>query len=172
MSKAHDLANKRFDRLVVIERCGSDKQGKSQFLCKCDCGNTIITLGKYLVSGHTRSCGCLVKDAIRSRCTTHGHSQRAKVERLYKVWLSIKSRVFNPNENAFKHYGGRGISMCEEWRNDYAVFRKWALENGYDPSAPRGKCTIDRINPNGDYCPENCRWVDMHIQNTNKIKRR
>lgn len=95
----------------------------------------------------------------------HGYSR----ERLYKsVWSSIIQRCTNPNYHHFYLYGGRGIKICDEWRYDYPAFRKWALENGYDPEAPYGKCTIDRIDVNGDYKPENCRFVTMLEQSHNK----
>ena len=102
---------------------------------------------------------------------THACSRVGKVERLYKVWLSIKTRTTNKNCRHYKYYGGRGISMCDAWKNDYLAFRQWAYSHGYDQDAPRGKCTIDRINVNGDYCPENCRWVDQKTQVANRRKR-
>ena len=80
----------------------------------------------------------------------------------------MKERCYSPKHNRFKDYGGRGIKICEEWRNNYAAFREWAMANGYDPEAPRGACTIDRIDINGNYCPENCRWVDNKTQCDNK----
>ena len=82
------------------------------------------------------------------------------------------TRCYNDKVESYKNYGGRGIRVCDEWRNDYAAFREWALANGYDPNAERGKCTIDRINNDGNYCPENCRWVDMHVQRVNQRPRK
>ena len=92
--------------------------------------------------------------------------------RLYNVWCGIKGRCDTPTNTAYKYYGGRGISICREWADSFVAFRDWALANGYDESAERGTCTIDRIDPDGDYEPSNCRWVDMSVQNRNKrIKR-
>ena len=160
----------KFGKLTVIEYAGSNSEGKSLFRCLCDCGNETTVLGKLLRNGTTKSCGCLIGDVLRKRNKRHGCAQRGSTERLYKVWLTIRNRLYNPKSNVYQHYGGRGIRMCDEW-NDYQKFREWAYENGYDPNAARGKCTIDRIDPDGDYTPDNCRWVDMYVQSKNKRRR-
>lgn len=160
-----DLAGKRFGRLVAIEYLG-----KSRWLCKCDCGNDTIVLSSALVHGSTESCGCLARElrieGSRKSLTTHGK----RYTRLYSVWASMKNRCYNPHEKSYRYYGGRGISICAEWLNDFAAFYEWAMSNGYDPNAPKGKCTIDRIDVNGNYEPSNCRWVDMATQNKNRRK--
>lgn len=111
----------------------------------------------YLRNGDTKSCGCLKGE-------NHGHSK----ERLYTVWAGMKARCKNKNNTSYYRYGARGISVCAQWDESYASFRQWARENGYDPNAEYGKCTLDRIDSDGDYCPENCRWVSMATQNENK----
>lgn len=88
--------------------------------------------------------------------------------RLYSIWNSMKGRCFNPADRNYKWYGARGITVCPEWRQDFFAFYTWAVKNGYQPNAPRGVCTLDRIDPDGDYCPENCRWITIQEQERNK----
>lgn len=271
MSKSNDLTGKRFGKLVVIKRVGSDKHGRIKWLCRCDCGNEHVTLGtilkrgqaqscgcsrhpsllgkrfgnlvvigktekqyhrnhvwlcqcdcgktievptKNLTSGNTKSCGCLRRSDFTGRrfgkltveafagynergerlwdcicccgnrskvksfdlmsghvtscgcskgCTTHGMSKT----RLYKQWSGMRSRCENPHNGAYKNYGARGISVCDEWQ-DFETFRKWAVENGYDEKSPKGTFTIDRIDPEKGYSPENCRWLTISEQQWNK----
>lgn len=99
---------------------------------------------------------------------TYGDRSKRYNERLYNVWNSMKSRCYNPNVASYKNYGGRGIEVCDEWAHNFPTFQKWAIENGYDPDAPYGECTIDRIDVNGNYEPSNCRWVSMDVQRYNK----
>ena len=153
-----DKTGKRFGRLVAEKYVGGGK-----WLCRCDCGAAVEVDGSSLNSGNTKSCGCLRSDTVKAIRTKHGQSGK----RLYQVWQGMKARCSNPHNVHYKDYGGRGISVCEEWQ-DYSVFRDWALENGYDTNAEHGGCTLDRINNDGNYCPSNCRWVDMSVQAKNR----
>lgn len=159
-----DLTGERFGRLVVLSKHGTAKDGGIIWLCKCDCGKEITVKSGNLRSNHTLSCGCFMKDRISETQSIHKQSHK----RLYNVWASMKARCYNQNSQFYKDYGGRGIHICEEWRTDYQAFHDWAMQNGYDPTAPFGKCTIDRIDVDGPYAPWNCRWVDMKVQRHNR----
>ena len=148
-----DLVGTRVNHLVVMSREGSDKNRNSLWRCRCDCGKEILVRGFTLRSGDIFSCGCESK-----RSTTHGESRT----KLYHVWQGMKSRCNNPNYHQYHLYGGRGISVCDEWM-DYINFKEWAINNGYKPGL-----TIDRIDTDGNYCPENCRWVTQKEQQNNK----
>lgn len=170
-----DLTGQQFGKLTVLCRAGKDHTCVA-WLCRCSCGNEKVISGATLRKGKARSCGCTMHEWLKERkpSETHGGARTKKYagkERLYRVWLGMRERCNNPNHNRFQDYGGRGITVCPEW-NDYSVFRKWAFATGYDPNAPRGKCTIDRIDVNGNYCPENCRWVDMKTQCQNQRRKK
>ena len=137
-----------------------DKENRMRFLCKCDCGNTKTLQPCYWENGRIKSCGCMHDELV----STHGGSK----DRLYKVWQDMKRRCYKEYCKSYDNYGGRGISVCDEWRNDYQAFKDWAYSHGYDDHAKIGDCTIDRINVNGDYEPSNCRWIDIVAQNKNK----
>lgn len=163
-----DITGQRFGRLVAVERAGRNRERKAMWKCVCDCGNEIVCSGKALRSGNTKSCGCLRLDNLRAASMVHGLCHK----RLYLVWRTMKSRCYNPNHKNYSQYNGRGIGICEEWRKDFQAFYNWAMANGYDENAPQGKCTIDRIDNNKGYSPDNCRWVDMKVQNNNTRKNR
>ena len=163
MGKINDYTNKRFGRLIAIRPIGKAPSRHIIWECKCDCGKTKNVLSYQLTTGRVRSCGCYKDEISKQVNTKHGDLE----SRLYKVWKYMRRRCNNPNCNEYKYYGAKGVKVCEEW-SDYRNFKKWAIENGYDENAPFGKCTIDRINPYGDYEPDNCRWVDMKIQCLNK----
>ena len=133
-----DLTGQRFGRLTVLECVERGK--KTKWLCQCDCGNKTITLVSSLKSGSTKSCGCLHKESMKKICgwnRTHGESTSTGNTRLHGVWTAMKSRIYNPNNKKYPCYGGRGITMCDEWKNDYLSFKKWAMENGYNPNEKR-----------------------------------
>lgn len=170
MGRFIDLTGERFGRLVVLERAesrGPKGRRKTWWNCKCDCGNEVEVPTARLRNGQTKSCGCLHKDLLREKLTIHGGSK----DRLFTVWCDMRRRCEKPYDKNFNHYGGRGITVCAEWHS-YENFREWAHLNGYDESAKYGKCTLDRINPNGDYEPGNCRWVSLKVQNNNRRNNR
>lgn len=171
MANFEDLTNKKFNMLLVLEKSEShiEPSGRKRTMwkCRCDCGNIKVIPANCLKSGTIKSCGCLKTKRNKNYFTTHNGSK----ERLYQVWCDIKKRCYNSNFKQFKDYGGRGIKVCDEWLNDYDTFRKWAFDNGYEPNAKFGDCTIDRINVNGNYSPENCRFVSMKVQNNNKRRK-
>lgn len=160
-----NLLGERFGLLTVTEERPSRMSGNrlvTMWHCKCDCGNELDVIANSLTGGRTKSCGCAKAKMISQRVAKH----RGIDDRLYKVWANMKARCHNPNHTSFSDYGGRGIKVCSEW-DDYSAFRDWALANGYNANANYGECTIDRINNDGDYTPDNCRWVDMSVQRTN-----
>ena len=162
MDNAKNITGQRFGRLTVICREGTDQNRASTWRCMCDCGNEVVVRGSNLRTGWTQSCGCLQIDKL----TTHGKRK----SRLWKVWSHMKQRCNTPSCKAYPNYGGRGITVCDDWNEDFQAFYSWAIANGYDGNAPKGQCTIDRIDNDKGYCPENCRWVDMKVQNSNKRK--
>ena len=157
---AKDMTGKKFGHLTVLERGANKNGGRAVWKCRCECGAIVERYGTDLRAGRTVSCG-------KCQCW-HTKKDPYNRTRLYWVWHSMKNRCYNPKELAYKSYGGRGILVCDEWRDSFTAFRKWAHSNGYDENAPRGECTLDRIDVNGNYCPENCRWVDMKAQAENK----
>lgn len=151
----NDLTGQRFGILTVIEFVGNNEYRASMWRCICDCTNEIIARGEDLRSGKTQSCGCL-------RATNHFRTHGDSKTKLYSKWNSMIRRCEDPNNEAYKNYGGRGIIVCPEW-HDYENFRNWVNETRPDPSL-----TLDRIDVNGNYEPDNCRWATVQEQQNNK----
>ena len=162
LGKLIDLSGRKFGRLEVTNIHYSSNK-KVYWKCLCDCGKIVDVHSSYLTCGDTKSCGCLSKDQAITTNTTHGGSKT----KLYRIWNAIKYRCENVNGQDYKDYGARGISVCQEWRHDFAAFRDWALANGY-----KDGLSIDRINNNKGYSPINCRWADAYTQANNKRNNR
>lgn len=168
LASLKDRTGERFGNLTVISRAEDYilRNGKHRVMwnCVCDCGNITSVDVVSLVGGHTQSCGCKRAAKLQLGNLKHGGCY----DRLYKVYHNMKNRCYNTNSDDYKYYGARGIKMCDTWLSSYSAFKDWAYLNGYDDSAPKGECTIDRIDVNRGYEPDNCRWVNMTVQSQNR----
>ena len=169
--KAHtiDLTGERFGRLLTLRKSEPNeytpkKCRGNHWVCLCTCGIEVIVSARALISGGSRSCGCIRKEKMRALHLKHGGTDT----RLYLVWRGMIERCYRDRHTGYKYYGARGICVCDEWRADFGSFRDWAMANGYDETAERNECTIDRIDVNGNYEPSNCRWVGWSVQQKNK----
>ena len=157
--KYNDLTGRRFGRLTVVERAPDDDHGNILWYCKCDCGGEKRTRSNALTSGKATSCGCVQKRRAAEAHTRHGcHGSR-----LYNIWSNMKGRCNTKSCSFYERYGGRGITVCDEWRDSFEAFRDWALANGY-----RDDLSIDRIDNDGPYSPGNCRWSTEEVQSRNR----
>lgn len=152
--------NKKYGRLTIIRVSNKRESRKLKYFdCICECGNTVTTDIASLRRGHVKSCGCLRKERSFESTTTHNKSYT----RIYRIYQGVKYRCYNIACPRYKNYGGRGIKVCDEWLNDFMNFYNWAIENGYQENL-----TLDRINVNGNYEPENCRWISNLEQQSNR----
>ena len=147
-----DLTGQKLNLLTVLELSHIEK-GQRIWKCKCDCGRITYVSTNKLKNKNTKSCGCL-RHKTKTNLKHNKHNTR-----LYHIWNGMKQRCNNPNTIKYQNYGGRGIKVCKEWQNDFIAFYNWAIENGYDETKSRKEQSIDRINVNGNYEPNNCRWV-------------
>ena len=155
MGRFIDLTGRKFGRLTVIDRV-QNRGEKVAWKCLCECGNTSIVTGTALKSGKSKSCGCLkLENPSNLRHGKYGIRQ-------YRIWIMMKQRCYNPKTPTYKHYGGRGITVCDEWLHNFQAFYDWAMANGYADDL-----TIDRKDVNGNYEPSNCRWATSEEQHTN-----
>lgn len=168
----HVAIGDKYGRLTVIERLDNyiSPQGEpsSKWKCLCECGNTVDVLGVLLLKGTTKSCGCLRREKSKNLHYIHG----SREDRLYDVWVAMNARCYNLSNKDYIYYGGRGIKVCEDWTHDYTAFKDWAYKNGFSALLSGKQCSLDRIDVNKDYSPENCRWVDMKTQCNNKRNNR
>lgn len=157
-----DLTGKTFGKLTVLGFAEINNK-RTMWLCQCECGNTSTVAAEHLKTGNTTSCGCNLKEKVGGGKITHGLSKT----RLYIAWSNMKSRCYNQSNPHYVNYGGRGINICNEWYYDFVPFYEWALSNGYADNL-----TIDRTDVNGNYEPNNCRWITAKEQSNNTTANR
>lgn len=148
----------KYNRLTVVET-GLYKGPRRAVRCICSCGKETVVTCSRLINGKIKSCGCLQVESVKKRNFKHGASHT----RLHNIWMAMKNRCYNSNYKWFMNYGGRGIIVCDEWRDDFTMFSDWALSNGYQDTL-----TIERIDVNGNYCPDNCTWILLEQQPLNQ----
>lgn len=157
-----DLTGRKFGMLTAIRVVGRNKHNVLIWECKCDCGNISYPTSNSLLSGNTKSCGCVTRRKSGERFRKMNVTHQQTYTRLYHTWCSMKSRCYRKSNDHYKSYGERGITMCDEWRNNFEAFYEWAIRNGYSDNL-----TIDRIDNDKGYYPNNCQWISFS-DNTRK----
>lgn len=158
MNRAKNCIGKKFGRLTILKIDHIEENGQTYVLCKCDCGKEKVIKWGSVSAGLIVSCGCRKTEVLKYGSITHGKTNT----RLYSIWQNMRKRCYYSKYIEFENYGGRGISICDEWRNNFESFYKWAINNGYADNL-----SIDRINVNANYEPSNCRWADRKQQSRN-----
>lgn len=156
MPPAIDLTGRKYGRLLVLSLCKERQSRSRAYLCRCECGSYKIILRSNIKNGHTKSCGCLSRETTSKLNKTHGKSK----SKLYGIWKAMLDRCENPLNKNYHNYGGRGIKVCDRWKN----IDNFISDVGQQP----GKLSLDRIDNEGNYEPSNCRWADRSVQNINK----
>ena len=165
MSPPLQLCGRRFGRLLVVEREGSTARGMAKWRCRCDCGSEAVVIGVNLRTGNTTSCGCIHREGVSCRSRTHGAKVKGRSQRTYRSWQAMKDRCLNPRHPRYAEWGGRGIMICPEWIGSYERF---LADMGERPEGT----TLDRLDSDGHYTAENCRWATPKEQCETRRPRR
>lgn len=152
----------KFEKLTVLEKTDKRLNRNIIYKCRCECGNIVETTANRLTHGFIKSCGCLQKERASECNKTHGMSNT----KIFMVWQDMVARCTRKTHHAYKYYGKRGIKVCNEWIDNFMNFYNWSINNGYQKGL-----TIDRINNDGNYEPNNCRWTTMYVQCHNRRKK-